>query len=258
MSRAAIVVVGSEILKGLIQDTNSNWLAGRLTELGFDVRRVIVVPDSVEDIEWALLTALETAEVVVVTGGLGFTEDDITALATAKALGLDLVFSQEAAEMIRRRVHGEPTYQLKAAYVPRGSRPMFNPVGVSPGIHLQVGEKHVFLLPGVPAEMKAVFEHEVARILIALSPRVYVKMISVVTEHEKETAVEQAIKPLRERYRSVYFKTHASTPVRLSVLVASRTQEGLEELISSVLEEIKRTLKLRSVEVRELRENSRW
>ncbi|MEM4731894.1 MAG: competence/damage-inducible protein A [Desulfurococcaceae archaeon] len=249
MIKAAIVVVGSEILRGVVQDTNSHWLASRLTELGFEVVRIVVVPDDYESVEWAVHSSLEIADVVVTTGGLGFTEDDITVPAVARALGLELQLSQEAVEYIRRRVGGEPTYQLKAAYVPKGGKPLYNPAGVSPGVYLRIGGKHVFMLPGVPLELKAVFENEVVQILETIPGRRYVKRVEVLTLHEREAEVDHLLKPLREKFRNVYFKTHASKPVKLSIIVVASTQSELENLLGKVLEDLKQSIRVQSVEL---------
>lgn len=249
MSRASIVIVGTEITKGAVQDTNSHWLARRLTELGFEVRRVIIVPDVAEDIGWAVTSSLDVSDVVLVTGGLGFTEDDVTVSAVSRALGLELVYSRQAEEMIRLRVEGEPTYQLKAAYIPKGSRPLINPIGVSPGVHIRIGDKHVFLLPGVPAEMMAVFEGGVVPVLMLVGPGTFAKWINVVTDHDKESLVDQMIKPLREKYREAYFKTHASTPVRVSILVSSKKSSELEKLVSEIVDDVKKVLKVKLIEI---------
>lgn len=247
MKKASIVVVGSEILKGLIQDTNSHWLARKLTELGFEVTRIVAVPDRYDDIEWALKAALDASDVVVVTGGLGFTEDDITLAAAARALGLRLVLSDRALEMIKKRVGGELTYQVKAAYIPEGSEPLYNEVGVSPGVHLVFKDKHLFFLPGVPREMTAMFEKYVAPLLVLLAGATYVKQVEVETLHEREAEVDELIRPLRAKYRSVYFKTHATTPVRVSLVIVAGTPGELEELARRVLTELQAVLRVKQV-----------
>jgi len=247
-ARAAIVVVGSEILRGVVQDTNSHYLAKRLTELGFSVTRIIAVPDSHEDIAWALRESMSAADVVVATGGLGFTRDDITLEAAAAVLGRRLVLSAEALEMVKSRLSGEVTYQVKAAYIPEGSKPLYNPVGVSPGVYLRVGEKHLFFLPGVPREMVGVFEESVAPLLLKAFGGAFSKTITVVTRHEREAEVDELIAPLRSKYPDVYFKTHATTPVRLSVTITAESREELEEKCERVVRDLKSALRAERVE----------
>lgn len=247
--KASIVVVGSEILRGVVQDTNSYWLAKRLTELGVNVVRIIAVPDGYEDIEWALKASLSVAEVVIVTGGLGFTEDDITLEAASRALGLKLVLNEDALEMIKRRVRGEVSYQVKAAYIPEGAVPLYNEVGVSPGVLLEYGGKYVVFLPGVPREMMAIFESSVVPLVLRVRGKAYTRRIEVETEHAVETEVDKLMTPLRKKYRDVYFKTHAVKPVKLTVLVSAETPDQLEEITKSLLEDLRFTLRVKAVKI---------
>lgn len=243
---ACIVTVGSEITRGLVQDTNSNWIANKLTSHGVLVKRIITVPDEKEEIKWALRSCLETAELVVTTGGLGFTHDDITVEAVADALGLKLVLSIEALNMIKSRVKGEVTYQVKAAYIPEGSRPLYNRVGISPGVHIVVGSKFIFLLPGVPGEMKAIFEDYVEPLV--LQSGVYSKTIIVKTRHTYESQVDRLLEPLRSKYTWAYFKTHAKTPVEITVIVRANSLLELEERVNALIVDLQRTLEVQGVE----------
>lgn len=248
MTSACIVTVGTEITRGLIQDTNSPWLASRLSSYGVVVRRIISVPDERGEIAWAVKSCLEVADIVVVSGGMGFTRDDVTVEAVAEALGLKLVFSSEAFEMIRSRVGGEVTYQVKAAYIPEGSRPLYNRVGVSPGVHIVLGSKHIFLLPGVPGEMRALFEDHVAPLL--LSTRKYTRIITVKTGHSVESEVDRLIEPLRAKYTWAYFKTHAKTPVELVVVIEASSPGELEERSRELVEELSKRLRVESLELK--------
>lgn len=246
--RASVIVIGSEILQGLVQDTNSHWLAKKLTEMGFSVVRIIAVSDDDCEIAWALKSSLEVADIVVITGGLGFTKDDITLSAAAKALGLKLVLDEEAVEMLKKKVGEKVQYYIKAAYIPEGGKPLYNQVGISPGVHLEINGKGLFFLPGVPAEMTRMFEEQVKPILESKS-RGYVARITITTDYLKESEVDFLVTQLREKHSDVYFKTHATVPVILSVMITSSSQKDLQVRIDNILEELKKVIRMRDVKV---------
>jgi molybdenum cofactor synthesis domain-containing protein len=154
---ATIICIGDEILSGDITDLNSTWLAKNLTELGTVVKKIEVIPD---DIEVIVDTLRKTgADVVIITGGLGPTHDDVTRQAVADALGLKLVRDPEGVKVVEASAarHGRaPLPQSYAmADIPETSEVIPNPVGAAPGFIIN---DRVFTFPGVPAEMKAMFE----------------------------------------------------------------------------------------------------
>jgi len=171
---AFLISVGNELLIGRVVNTNAAWLGRRLTELGFRVAGCIVVPDDVESIAWAFSTAVgRGARVVVSTGGLGPTFDDVTVEGLARAMGVELELNEEALEMVREKYRGELTEsRVKMARLPRGARPIPNPVGTAPGVEAEWRGALVFLLPGVPAEMEAMFLSHVEPRLAALRPSI--------------------------------------------------------------------------------------
>jgi molybdenum cofactor synthesis domain-containing protein len=243
---ACIITVGSEITRGLIQDTNSHWLASRLSSLGITVKRIISVPDDKSEIAWALKSCLEVSDIILVTGGLGFTADDITLEAAAEALGVKLVFSSEALEMIKSRVKGEVTYQVKAAYIPEGSRPLYNRVGVSPGVHLTLSAKHIFFLPGVPGEMQTIFEDHVKPLLT--STTYFSRTLLVRTKHSTEAEVYKLLEPLKYKYTWAYFKTHAKTPVEVVVVIQANSLIELEERTRKLINDLEKIILIESLE----------
>ena len=157
--RAEILSVGTELLLGQIANTNAVYLSRRLSELGIDLFRQVTVGDNVERVCAAVREAVALADVVIMTGGLGPTADDVTAEAVALALGRDLVTDQASARHIRSLLQrrGIPLLDshLKQARVPAGSQIMPNPVGTAPGFIVEHDGKAVCALPGVPAEMEA-------------------------------------------------------------------------------------------------------
>ncbi len=153
MSRAAIVTIGNELVSGDVENTNGSWLARQLAELGVGVRLIAVLPDDVEQIAAFVREQAAVAESVLVTGGLGGTPDDVTREAIAAAFGVPQVEQPDVAEALRARFRRDPDYAARWARLPEGSRPLENPLGGAPGFAIA----NVYVLPGLPAEMEAMF-----------------------------------------------------------------------------------------------------
>jgi len=162
MIHAEIVAIGDEITSGQLLDTNSPWLSQRLQELGVGVLYHSTVGDELEPCSEVFRQAIARADVVVATGGLGPTADDLTREALARATGRELQLDAVALEQIRamfaRRKRSMPPQNEQQAMFPAGSRVIRNPHGTAPGIDLEVPRQRrppcrVFCLPGVPAEM---------------------------------------------------------------------------------------------------------
>ena len=151
---AAIVTIGNELVSGDTENTNASWLARRLEALGLPVRLVASVPDDMDAIVPLLRAQAAAVGVVVVTGGLGGTPDDITREAVAAAFGVAQEEVPEVAEALRARFRRDPEYAVRWARLPVGSRPLENPLGGAPGFALG----NVYVLPGLPREMEAMFE----------------------------------------------------------------------------------------------------
>jgi nicotinamide-nucleotide amidase len=154
MSTAAIVTIGNELLSGDVDNTNGRWLAHRLEAVGADVRLIAVLPDEIEEIALFLREQADRADLVIVTGGLGGTPDDVTREAVAAAFGVEQTEYADVAADLRARFRGDPEYAARWAMLPAGSRPLANPLGGAPGFVLE----NVYVLPGLPAEMEAMYE----------------------------------------------------------------------------------------------------
>ena len=165
MPTVSILTTGYEVLRGFTPDTNASYLARRSTEMGARVVGIRTVGDSLAELTRGLAEALAEAACVLVTGGLGPTEDDRTREALAAVANVPLVEDPHAWRAIldhfeRSERTPAPT-QRRQALVPRGFEPMRNHQGTAPGISGRVGDRRVFLLPGPPREMRAMFEDEV-------------------------------------------------------------------------------------------------
>ena len=157
MSRTAVVLtVGNEIVSGDTENTNASWIARRLARLGVSVRLIAAVRDDVEEIAAFLRAERPRADFLFVTGGLGGTPDDITREAVAAGFGVPCEEIEDLAADLRARfgARGLGDYAARWACVPRGSRPLANPLGGAPGFVVE----NVYVLPGLPSEMEAMFD----------------------------------------------------------------------------------------------------
>lgn len=165
-----IIALGDELTSGQRLDTNSQWISQRLGELGVHVLYHSTAADDLAACNAVFRHAIERADVVVATGGLGPTADDLTREAIAAATGTPLELDEQALEAIRsmftRRGRSMPESNQKQAMFPRGSRPIANPHGTAPGIAMQITRPgrppcHLFALPGVPAELFEMWQQSV-------------------------------------------------------------------------------------------------
>lgn len=161
MIQTEVLATGDEIRSGALVDTNSAWLAQRLENFGLAVRRHLCVGDSCQDLVSVLREMSHRAEVVVATGGLGPTPDDLSAQAVAQALDVDLELRPEALEQVKAffRAMGRdmPESNRRQAMLPQGSHMLSNPIGTAPGFSFELNSCIFYFLPGVPAEMRRMF-----------------------------------------------------------------------------------------------------
>jgi nicotinamide-nucleotide amidase len=175
--QAEVISIGDEMTTGQRLDTNSQWLSQRLLDLGIRVACHTTVADDLEENVVAFRHAVERADVVIASGGLGPTADDLTREVLARLAGTDLVLDEASLAHIRglfaRRKRPMPERNVVQAMFPRGSRPIPNPEGTAPGIHLDVARPdgrrcHLFAVPGVPAEMRQMWDQSVVPALMNL------------------------------------------------------------------------------------------
>jgi molybdenum cofactor synthesis domain-containing protein len=226
--RVAVVTVGDELLAGDTTNTNAAWLGRRLTERGVDVERVTVVPDRVTDIARVVNEYHAEFDAVLVTGGLGPTHDDVTMAGVAAAFGRDLAPSEAVVErLVEEGGYARADLVDGTAEIPRGARPLHNEVGVAPGC--VIGS--VYVLPGVPAEMEALFA------TVADEFDGDVVHVEVVEADEPESALLDRLRDVREEY-GVTVGSYPGETVRLKVqhvdpTTAERAAEWLRERVQS-------------------------
>jgi nicotinamide-nucleotide amidase len=163
--KAEILSIGSELTSGQNLDTNSQWLSQRLAEIGIPVGWHTTIADDLEDNIDAFRIATQRAQLVILTGGLGPTQDDLTREALARMAGVELVFHQELFDQIQqmftRRGRTMPERNRVQAMLPAGAEAIPNANGTAPGIWMQVGHCPLIAMPGVPSEMFAMFQTQV-------------------------------------------------------------------------------------------------
>jgi molybdenum cofactor synthesis domain-containing protein len=189
--KVAVVSVGDELLAGDTVNTNGAWLGTRLTDRGASVERITVVPDRTADIARVVNEYVVEYDAVVVTGGVGPTHDDRTMEAVAAAVGTELEPNEAALEWLTE----EGGYERDdltdgTADLPAGARPLHNSVGVAPGCVIET----VYVLPGVPEEMKAMFE------AIETEFTGETRHVERLTIEEPESALIDRLYELRERF----------------------------------------------------------
>ena len=224
LSTAEIIAVGTELLTPFRSDTNSLFLTARLNELGIVVRRKSIVGDDAADLGPAVREALDRADLLVVCGGLGPTDDDLTRETVAEVLGRTLTEDPSIVEHLRARfaVRGwtMPENNRRQASVPDGAVVLDNPRGTAPGLWLETGDRVVVLLPGPPRELEPMFA-ALARTRLssrAAPERLYRRVLRVTGRGESH--VEAMTQPVYDRWRQ------AEPPVATTVLASP----GLVEL----------------------------
>ena len=233
---AEVISIGDELTSGQRLDTNSQWLSERLGELGVQVHYHSTVADDLQANISVFRTAIARSDVVVASGGLGPTADDLTREVLAQVSGRDLLLDEASLAHIRqlfaRHKRDMPERNRAQALFPAGSRIIFNPNGTAPGIWMDVprssgGSCHIFALPGVPAEMFEMFHQTVAPAVAGLGgrPRV-IRHRRIKVFGAGESHVEQMLPDLIRRGRtpSVGITVHAAT-ITLRITAEGATAE---------------------------------
>ena len=202
LSTAVVVAVGSELLTPHKTDTNSLFITDRLNAVGIGVLQKLVVGDDPPGLCGALRYALSLADVVVVTGGLGPTADDVTRDVVAELLGAPLEESPAIVEAIRARFTARglemPEINRRQAAVPRGAEILANPGGTAPGLWLAAGEARLALLPGPPRELQPMFDRLVEERLAPVAHGRRVQRRIIRTTGRTESHVDELARPVYE------------------------------------------------------------
>ena len=215
---AEIIAVGSELLGTSRLDTNSLYVTERLSALGIDVKIKTVVGDNRGDLAAVLQQALARADVVVLSGGLGPTDDDLTRDVVSDVLGLTMDVDESIVEKIRarfaRRGMTMPEVNRRQAMVPQGAIVLDNPLGTAPGLFIAHGAKVVVLLPGPPRELQPMFDLVCRGPLQERAGPERAHRISLFITGRGESHVEQMVQPIYARWRD------GTPPIATTILAA--------------------------------------
>ncbi len=207
MLSAEIIAIGSELLTPEKTDTNGLWLTGKLNEIGIEVKLKTIVGDDSLRLEETIKDALKRSDVVITTGGLGPTEDDITRQISARAIGRELVFHEEIVEHLRERFRAwgreMPEINKRQAYTIEGAEILPNPNGSAVGMAVGIGEKFLIILPGPPRENQPMFNDFVFQKLREKAGEIVFRKRILKVSGLGESAVDEAIAPIYSAYNNV-------------------------------------------------------
>lgn len=259
--RAWILTIGREILTGRILDTNSRFVARKLYFLGIDLERIVIVDDDLAAISAEVRRAMESdARLIFTLGGLGPTFDDVTLAGVAEATGRSLTPHQEALDFVREKYKGLKARGLvddegmtpereKMAHLPEGSRILPNPVGAAPAVALDVENKTIYSLPGVPAELQAIFEGFVEKELATLTgKRVFIEE-TLPSGYRDESKLTPILKGVMDELPGIYIKScpgrfdiKEDIPIVISAIGddEGETRRRINEAIARIKSRLKR------------------
>lgn len=247
MISAEIIAIGSELLTPTKTDTNSLWLTEKLNEIGIEVMLKTIVGDDGARLEETVRDAVRRSDIVITTGGLGPTEDDITRACTAKAIDRELVYHDEIEVHLRERFRAwgreMPEINKRQAYVIKGAEVLPNPHGSAVGMLLDDGGKLLIVLPGPPRENQPMFNDHVLPRLRAVAGETYVRRRLLRVSGLGESAVDEIAAPIYTAYPTVQtsilfnrseVELHVAARADNEIEAKSTADEVAEKLISAL------------------------
>ncbi len=243
MLSAEIIAVGSELLTPTKTDTNSLWLTEKLNEIGIEVKLKTVVGDDESRLEETIKDALRRSDVVISTGGLGPTEDDVTRQVSARAVGKELIFREdvlaEISERFRQIKREMPEINKRQAFVIDGAEVLSNPNGSAPGMLFETDGKFLVVLPGPPRELKPMFENYILPKLREKAGEIFVRRKIIRVAGMGESAVDEAIAPIYLEYENpqttILFNR---SEIEIHLAAQAETESEADKLLEEVAEKI--------------------
>lgn len=251
-----IFIIGNEILNGEIQDTNSHWLCREITGMGGLVVRQTALRDDLDGIATALRAALERGTRVIITsGGLGPTADDLTLAAVAGSVGKELRLNEQARDMIRKSYDtlyekgildqgGLTPAREKMARLPEGTMPLYNTVGTAPCSLLHAGNAAIICLPGIPKELRGIFNSSLQPFLQETFRGGSAVLRTMTVYCNDESILEPVLSRVVPAHPGVYIKLLATMPgetpqLDITLTAVGEDRTSLETLIEAALRDLK-------------------
>jgi molybdopterin-biosynthesis enzyme MoeA-like protein len=242
MVRVEMLAVGKELLIGRTLNTNAHWVGARLSKMGTMLKEITTVDDELAEISAGFGAALgRSPDFLVVVGGLGPTPDDMTLKGIAEGMGVKLVHSPAALELILEhyalrgldRVELTPA-RMKMAMLPAGAEPLPNEVGTAPGVRIVLSPTVVYSLPGVPTEMRGIFRKRVEPEIRRVLGRLHRKVVKMKLEGVLESSLAPVIDRELKEHPGAYIKSHPRgvregvSRIELDVAVVGTEREPVE------------------------------
>lgn len=244
----SVITIGDELLIGQVVDTNSTWMADQLQEIGGEVKRILTISDTDEEIQNNVQDALSSSDVVLISGGLGPTKDDITKKALADFFGVEMVFSQETfdhiMEMAKKWDVKSDESIKRQSYMPANAQLLENQLGTAPGMWFEHEDKIIVSMPGVPYEMKYIMEHGALPKLAAAFPGIVVAKKTILTSGIGESVLANRISDIEENLppnvKLAYLPSFSQ--VRLRLMARGSSKSDLEKIIEDQATKIEEKL----------------
>ncbi len=246
--KAEIISIGSEILRGQIVDTNANFIAQKLTELGINLEHISAVSDNPESLLSTLKLALQRSDLIITTGGLGPTEDDITYETIARALNLKLIKYPEAEENLKiffKKINKSISpCNLKQVYLPEGAKIIINQYGTAPAMILEKDNKMICSFPGVPHEMKNLIEENLIPYLKEKFPPSVIKKSKILKiTGLGESSVNELIRDYINKQTNLSFGIYANPEdIQVQISTQAPTEKEVEKLLQSSVNQLTKIL----------------
>lgn len=249
-----LLMIGNEILIGKTKDTNSSWMAKRITKYGHQVRRITTIEDDREVIASVLKEILgRDPNMIITSGGLGPTFDDMTLEGIAKGLDREIRLDKHAYEAIKKayenankqgilKLKGMTAEREKMAYLPEGSIPLPNVRGTAPGVKINEKNTRIYCLPGVPMEMKAMFKNAILPILKEEQGKFIEKHF--IFEGIGESQIAPYVSEMEEKNPKIWIKTHprVGLAVEVELSITAFNVDNGEKIVDRVYEKLKNTV----------------
>lgn len=266
MIKIEIIAIGNEVLQGDVQDTNTHWLSQQLTGLGGRVERAVIVRDDQTAIVAELKGAIaRQARLILTTGGLGPTNDDLTLAAVAEMAGRPLQIHQQALEWVKNKYNAlahegavddaamTPARE-KMARLPQGAQPLANPVGTAPGVLLALDGCQVVSLPGVPPELKGIFEGALQPTLKALFGESAFLEKRLLVNCKDESVLAPILEAVAARHPDVYVKSRAKSfgpdvKFRVTLSTAGPSKPVVEQTLNEAQHDLEQALAARNISI---------